>query len=77
MTQVDSMLVSPEACRLAQQSSVGKIMPPNFPNKYPPRADCLYYIKSTRGALKLSFTNFNVDSHDNCTSDYVLVRKHI
>ncbi|XP_064643493.1 cubilin-like [Lineus longissimus] len=55
----------------------GFISSPNFPHTYPSNMECEWHISGLTGHyLTLTFTNFEIDSSDNCTKDFVEVREY-
>uniref|UniRef100_A0A3B5AXX3 Cubilin n=1 Tax=Stegastes partitus TaxID=144197 RepID=A0A3B5AXX3_9TELE len=50
------------------------IISPNWPNDYAHNRQCIYLIKLPEGEkVALSFTHMSLESHSNCTFDYVEV----
>jgi len=42
----------------------GEIYSPNYPDEYPPNADCVWHFTTTPGhRIKLIFNEFNIESH--------------
>lgn len=49
---------------------------PNFPAPYPPNSDCIWHIIVTPGhRLGLQFNTFHLESHPDCSNDYVDIYK--
>ena len=48
---------------------------PSYPSKYPDNVDCEWTIKFPKGEkIVLNFMEFNLESHANCTYDWLEVR---
>ncbi|XP_030376137.1 dorsal-ventral patterning protein tolloid [Scaptodrosophila lebanonensis] len=61
-------------CKYEISASFGTIYSPNYPDSYPPNADCVWHFSTTPGhRIKLIFNEFNVESHQECTYDNVAV----
>lgn len=51
-------------CKYEISGSFGTIYSPNYPDNYPPNADCVWHFSTTPGhRIKLIFNQFNVESH--------------
>lgn len=54
----------------------GTIHSPNYPDRYDVHADCIYTIQVDRQhVVELNFTDFDVEPSQNCTYDFLAVRK--
>ena len=54
----------------------GSIVSRNYPNPYPSNTDCEWLITvEDRHVVELTFTNFDVETAENCTFDHVAVGK--
>uniref|UniRef100_A0A0A1XPB1 Metalloendopeptidase n=1 Tax=Zeugodacus cucurbitae TaxID=28588 RepID=A0A0A1XPB1_ZEUCU len=61
-------------CKHEISAPFGTIYSPNFPDLYPPNADCVWHFSTTPGhRIKLIFNEFNVESHQECAYDNVAV----
>ncbi|KAM8704027.1 hypothetical protein ACLKA7_008617 [Drosophila subpalustris] len=61
-------------CKYEISASFGTIYSPNYPDNYPPNADCVWHFSTTPGhRIKLIFNEFNVESHQECTYDNVAI----
>ncbi|XP_053945227.1 uncharacterized protein LOC128854836 [Anastrepha ludens] len=61
-------------CKHEISAPFGTIYSPNFPDLYPPNADCVWHFSTTPGhRIKLIFNDFNVESHQECAYDNVAV----
>ena len=50
----------------------GSIHSPNYPQVYDDHADCVWRISVNRNHnIKLTFQDFDVEPHNNCSHDYV------
>lgn len=55
-------------------SSNGEIFSPNWPDSYPSRKDCAWLFTTTPGhRIKLLFTDFDLEPHQECAYDHILV----
>nr|XP_018903909.1 PREDICTED: tolloid-like protein 1 isoform X1 [Bemisia tabaci] len=64
----------PEGCYHELVKPVGKISSPAFPENYPPFSDCAWSIRTAPGhRLKLVFKIFNLETHENCLYDRLMV----
>ncbi|KAL2085662.1 hypothetical protein ACEWY4_018982 [Coilia grayii] len=63
-----------EGCGDTLTASSGSFHSPGHPSSYPHGANCTWYISVPAGNLiRLSFTSFNLEYHQNCNYDYVEV----
>ncbi|XP_068576662.1 deleted in malignant brain tumors 1 protein [Cebidichthys violaceus] len=46
---------------------------PNYPNQYPPFADCKWYITPGSGIVQLAFPILNIEFHPTCAYDAIYV----
>jgi hypothetical protein len=70
-----SPLSFPLECGGTLTHSKGNITTANYPNKYPPKQDCIWIIKvPVHKLLKLRFLSFDVERHSQCRYDYVEIR---
>ncbi|XP_034126839.1 dorsal-ventral patterning protein tolloid isoform X3 [Drosophila guanche] len=61
-------------CKYEISASFGTIYSPNYPDSYPPNADCVWHFITTPGhRIKLIFNEFNIESHQECTYDNVAI----
>ncbi|KAH8359477.1 hypothetical protein KR093_006961, partial [Drosophila rubida] len=61
-------------CKYEISAPFGTIYSPNYPDNYPPNADCVWHFSTTPGhRIKLIFNEFNVESHQECTYDNVAI----
>ncbi|EDW13989.1 dorsal-ventral patterning protein tolloid [Drosophila mojavensis] len=61
-------------CKNEISGSFGTIYSPNYPDNYPPNADCVWHFSTTPGhRIKLIFNEFNVESHQECAYDNVAI----
>ncbi|XP_017020584.1 protein tolkin [Drosophila kikkawai] len=61
-------------CKYEISAAFGTIYSPNYPDSYPPNADCVWHFITTPGhRIKLIFNEFNVESHQECTYDNVAI----
>lgn len=61
-------------CRYEVTAPHGQIASPNFPDFYPANTECVWHFSTTPGhRIKLQFTNFEVESHQECAHDSVIV----
>ncbi|KAH8382434.1 hypothetical protein KR009_003503 [Drosophila setifemur] len=61
-------------CKNEISAPFGRIYSPNYPDSYPPNADCVWHFITTPGhRIKLIFNEFNVESHQECTYDNVAI----
>uniref|UniRef100_A0A4W3GTR3 Metalloendopeptidase n=1 Tax=Callorhinchus milii TaxID=7868 RepID=A0A4W3GTR3_CALMI len=62
-------------CEHRIHSVEGIITSPNWPDKYPSRKECTWAISATPGhRVKLAFSVFEVEQHQECVYDHVEVR---
>ena len=53
----------------------GSIHSPNYPQNYDHDSDCTWRITVDRHhSVRLTFADFDVEPHNNCSYDYVAVR---
>jgi len=63
------------ACGGILRATTGLIKPPKSNALYLPNQNCTWYITVTSGtAVRLTFTQFNLEASNACQNDYVLVR---
>ncbi|KAH8307687.1 hypothetical protein KR044_008974 [Drosophila immigrans] len=61
-------------CKYEISAAFGTIYSPNYPDNYPPNADCVWHFSTTPGhRIKLIFNEFNVESHQECAYDNVAI----
>uniref|UniRef100_A0A670I608 CUB domain containing protein 2 n=1 Tax=Podarcis muralis TaxID=64176 RepID=A0A670I608_PODMU len=52
----------------------GNVSSPNFPGLYPYDTDCMWLIVVTEGSsVLLTFHHFDLEYHDNCEFDYLMI----
>lgn len=50
----------------------GEILSPLYPNKYPPFANCVWYITVAEGSfVNLRFNDFQLEASTGCLNDYL------
>lgn len=55
--------------------SEGILISPNWPNNYANNRQCVYLVRLPAGErVALNFTHMNLETHSNCSFDYVEVR---
>ncbi|XP_023561215.1 cubilin [Octodon degus] len=56
--------------------AAGYVISPNYPNNYPPNADCVWILSAPPGkSIKLQFEDqFDIEVSPNCTSSYLELR---
>jgi cubilin len=55
----------------------GYISSSNFPHTYPSNTECEWYIFGLTGHyLTLTFTDFQIETSENCTKDFVEVHEN-
>ncbi|XP_054274028.1 cubilin-like isoform X2 [Macrosteles quadrilineatus] len=63
------------ACGGELTSEQGEIASPNWPDGYPPNADCEWELKASIGnKVSLTFMKFDLEESEFCNTDYVEVR---
>ncbi|KAJ8389047.1 hypothetical protein AAFF_G00124440 [Aldrovandia affinis] len=63
-----------EGCGETLNDPSGTITSPGHPTSYPHGANCTWFISVAPGnIIRLSFTSFNLEFHQNCNYDYVEV----
>nr|VZI35148.1 unnamed protein product [Spirometra erinaceieuropaei] len=61
-------------CRKYFKGEEGTIMSPGYPKIYPPSSECTWNIEVPDGhTVNLTFNSFEVESHENCSNDYLEV----
>ncbi|XP_037806312.1 dorsal-ventral patterning protein tolloid [Lucilia sericata] len=61
-------------CKHEISAPFGTIYSPNYPDLYPPNADCVWHFSTTPGhRIKLIFNEFKVESHQECSYDNVAI----
>ncbi|XP_030055456.1 cubilin isoform X1 [Microcaecilia unicolor] len=67
---------SSSACGGTFHMERGAFSSPSYPDAYPPNTECIWNILSSPGnRLQLSFIMFQLQSSENCVSDYVEIRE--
>ncbi|XP_063411746.1 neuropilin-2-like [Mytilus trossulus] len=62
-------------CSFNITKASGSLTSPNYPNKYSNKMDCEYVIRSpTKQPITVTFDDFEVEEHSDCTLDYVSVK---
>ncbi|KZC14141.1 Cubilin [Dufourea novaeangliae] len=65
------------ACGGTYTSYHGKIASPDYPNSYPLNSECIYILNNSPGnKLRLTFTEFDIQSSENCDLDYLEIREN-
>lgn len=68
------VLLSPGGCQYEINKPEGVITSPNWPNFYPARKDCVWHFTTKPGhRVKLSFREFGLEPHQECTYDHIVV----
>uniref|UniRef100_A0A1B0A8T7 Metalloendopeptidase n=1 Tax=Glossina pallidipes TaxID=7398 RepID=A0A1B0A8T7_GLOPL len=61
-------------CKHEISAPFGTIYSPNYPDSYPPNADCVWHFLTTPGhRIKLIFNEFKLESHQECAYDNVAI----
>ncbi|BHF77938.1 Bone morphoproteintic protein 1 [Sparganum proliferum] len=61
-------------CRKHLKAGEGEIVSPGYPERYPPSSECTWNIEVPVGNIvNLTFHSFEVESHENCSYDYLAV----
>nr|XP_039254093.1 uncharacterized protein LOC120331122 [Styela clava] len=61
-------------CNETQTSESGIIKSPNYPEQYPPNAECFTEIRAPfENKIEITFDNFKVEDQVACTADYVTI----
>ncbi|RUS82728.1 hypothetical protein EGW08_009508 [Elysia chlorotica] len=61
-------------CKFDISSHYGTITSPNYPEYYPSRKDCVWHFTTVPGhRIRLRFEVFELEPHQECTYDHVLV----
>lgn len=61
-------------CQYEISKPEGVITSPNWPNFYPARKDCVWHFTTKPGhRVKLSFREFGLEPHQECTYDHIVV----
>nr|XP_019553875.2 tolloid-like protein 1 [Aedes albopictus]XP_029726403.1 tolloid-like protein 1 [Aedes albopictus] len=61
-------------CKFEITASTGQIFSPNYPDDYPPKKDCIWHFTTAPGhRIKLVFSLFDVELHQECAYDNVAV----
>ncbi|KAF2368216.1 EGF-like domain, partial [Trinorchestia longiramus] len=69
-----SYISLPGGCGGEFTAPQGLIQSPNYPSNYDKHADCVWTITvDALHVVKLSFTDFSVEPHENCSYDYLSV----
>ncbi|XP_012062648.1 PREDICTED: cubilin [Atta cephalotes] len=64
------------ACGGNYTSQQGIITSPSYPNSYPLNAECVWILNTSPGnRITLMFSEFDIESSENCDLDYVEVRE--
>lgn len=59
-------------CKYEITTTLGSVTSPNYPDFYPSRKDCVWHFSTIPGhRIKLSFTHFELESHQECSYDHV------
>ena len=65
------------ACGGNYTSAGGSLTTPNYPDSYPMNAECVWEIQVSPGnGVILSFSEFDLESSENCNEDYLEVREN-
>ncbi|XP_055631741.1 tolloid-like protein 1 [Toxorhynchites rutilus septentrionalis] len=61
-------------CKHEITTQNGQIFSPNYPDDYPAKKDCIWHFKTAPGhRIKLVFNVFNVELHQECAYDYIVI----
>jgi len=61
-------------CKHEITTSSGEVFSPNYPDYYPSRKNCVWHFTTTPGhRIKLVFDEFEMEPHQECTYDYILL----
>lgn len=64
------------ACGGNYTSEQGIITSPSYPNSYPLNAECVWILNTSPGnKITLVFSEFDVESNENCDLDYLEIRE--
>lgn len=64
------------ACGGNYTSAQGTITSPGYPNSYPLNAECIWTLNTSPGnRISLSFSEFDIESSENCDLDYLEIRE--
>lgn len=67
---------STSACGGKFHMESGAFNSPNYPEKYPPICECIWYIISSPGnRVQISFIEFDIATGKNCSLDYLEIRE--
>ncbi|EFN66210.1 Cubilin [Camponotus floridanus] len=73
---VASYSVLNTACGGNYTSAQGTITSPGYPNSYPLNAECIWILNTSPGnRITLSFSEFDIESSENCDLDYLEIRE--
>ncbi|XP_050461753.1 cubilin-like [Cataglyphis hispanica] len=73
---VASYSVLNTACGGNYTSEQGMITSPGYPNSYPLNAECVWMLNTSPGnKITLSFSEFDIESSENCDMDYLEIRE--
>ena len=68
------MALSHLECGGSYYNDSGSLQSPGYPNNYTSNLQCYYHIYLySVGQVTLDFHDFDVEGHEQCTSDYVKV----
>ena len=71
---IASYATRPGGCGGFLRGKQGVILSPNYPNNYDPHDDCGWLIEVDQNhVVKLTFEDFDVEPHQNCSFDHVAV----
>lgn len=69
--------ISSLACGGNYTSERGTITSPGYPNSYPLNAECVWILNTSPGnRITLSFSEFDIESSENCDLDYLEIREN-
>merc|ERR1712117_377383 len=61
-------------CKHEVTAAQGELTSPHFPDYYPAKKDCVWVFTTTPGhRIKLVFTEFEMEPHQECAYDHVVV----
>jgi len=75
MIKKSLQIISAAICGGDLEGSSGHLESPNFPEEYLPSKECIWKIRVPEGyQVSLTFSSFQIESHDTCVYDFVEVR---
>ncbi|KAE8606499.1 hypothetical protein XENTR_v10010759 [Xenopus tropicalis] len=62
-----------DVCSKLFTNASGTVTSANYPGSYPSNADCVFLIRVPSGQVSMTFNAFDVQSSNNCISDYITI----